>query len=511
MQKVVLDGQTASPRDLYNASQSALDPKAALAVKLAPAAQKKVQAAASFVDQIAKKKKPVYSINTGFGKFAEVAISPKDLAKLQLNLIHSHCVGVGEPLPRDLVLLMLLIRLNTLCRGQSGIRLQSLDLMMRLIEAGVLPIVPSRGSVGASGDLAPSAHASLMLIGEGRVSRPNSNRSGFEIVSARDALKKLGLKPLVLAPKEGLALINGTQLSTALALKVWAQGSTLIDWSSAALALSIEGLRASHDLFDERILVSRNQSGPKKIGLTLSKFLSGPSQVKDSHVDCGRVQDPYSLRCAPQVLGAVLDDFDQSHEILKNEINASTDNPLLFASDGASLSGGNFHAVYPARVSDRLNSALATLAAISERRVALMMSPESSRLFPFLIEGGGLNSGFMMVQVTAAALASEAKTGAFPASVDSIPTSDDREDHVSMGPTAGYRALRSLECARGVVAIELLAGAQCLDLLRPLKSTKKIEALHRFVRQHSRYLDQDRELSSEMMAMDLAIQTEVNL
>ena len=504
--KIVLDGESLSPDTLWSFSRLALDPLVKPQIEIAASAEARIQRASEMVARIAQGKEAVYGINTGFGKFAEVSISREQLDQLQLNLIRSHAVGTGAPLSRDLVMAMWVIRLNTICRGNSGVRLEIVKKIIASLERGLLAEVPSRGSVGASGDLAPSAHATLALLGEGKCSIPDSAGKAFATMPASDALKKLNLDPIRLGAKEGLSLINGTQLTTALALKGWFDGRRFLGWANAAASLSIEGLKGSHQIVHEKVLASRNQPGALTCGHHMAKLLGGETEISRSHEDCGQVQDPYSLRCAPQVHGAIYDALKRAEDVIRGEINASTDNPVIFPETNESVSGGNFHAIYTARVSDELASAMSTLSSICERRIALAMSPESSKLPAFLIKDGGLNSGFMMAQVTAAALVSESKTLSFPASVDSIPTSGDREDHVSMGPTAGHKLLQIVDNTCGVIAIELMAGCQEIDLLRPLKTSQALEKIHAAIRKVVKPLDVDRFLAPDLEAIRVLIQ-----
>jgi len=497
--KITLDGFSLTSKTLWSAALTALDPKDSLKIELAPAAKERIIKAADYVQSIVKGSEPVYGINTGFGKFAEVRIDNQKLRALQRNLIVSHAVGVGTLLGRDIVMAMWILRINVMCRGQSGIRLETLDQLIRLLEIGILADVPSQGSVGASGDLAPSAHATLSLIGEGDCSYPHVG--SFVKTTAEEALQNFGLAPWVLDAKEGLSLINGTQLTTAYSVKALIESQNLLETANLSLALSMEALQASHALLDKRIFEVRNQPGATWCADDTRSWLSTPSEIEHDHENCDRVQDPYSLRCAPQVHGAIKDELAQCGEIVERELNSSTDNPLLFADDKESLSGGNFHAIYTARVNDRLASALATLSNISERRVSHMMSRESNRLMPFLIKEGGFNSGLMMAQVTAASLVSESKALSYPASVDSIPTSDDKEDHVSMGPIAGKKLMTIIENTLNVLAIEVMSACQALDLRRPLKTTTLLESVFATVRKVSPYIDRDRILYIDINAI----------
>jgi histidine ammonia-lyase len=506
MKKLVLDGFNLNLKEAYEFSALAQKVDAKFKIEISSEARNRVSKCEDFVSNVVKGTKAVYGINTGFGKFAEVSIPRNDLELLQKNLILSHACGVGPELDRQIVLLMWIIRINILCRGHSGIRLSTIEFIISLLEKGILPCVPSRGSVGASGDLSPSAHASLMLIGEGSVTVPHSSGSSFERMTAAEALSKFGFKPISLAAKEGLALINGTQLTSALALIGCAQAKHLLETANFSLALSIEGLRASYAFLDSRVLSNRNQSAASVCGQQIQNHLGSKTEISSSHANCGRVQDPYSLRCAPQVHGAVLADILYSESVIQNEINSSTDNPLLFAEDLACVSGGNFHAIYTSRVCDMLSSALTTLSSICERRIALAMSPESSRLPAFLTENGGLNSGLMMAHVTAASLVSESKSLSFPASVDSIPTSDDREDHVSMGPGAGFKFLQIIRNTRQVLAIEILTASQAIRLLRPLKSSNTIEEFLKTLDPVVPKIGADRILSTDIQAIECLIE-----
>jgi len=500
-----IDGQNLSPEALWKASLTALDTKSRLKISIHESAKKRILLAEAQVKKILAAGKPVYGINTGFGKFAEVTIENSKLLELQRNFIASHCMGVGPILSRDIVMCMWILRLNTICRGNSGVRLSIVDDIILALEKGLLADVPSRGSVGASGDLAPSAHATRALLGEGFASF--SDGEHFVRTSAAEALKTLELKPLSLGPKEALSLVNGTQTTTALALKNCMTAKNLVRHANLAATLSLEGLRGSHAVLDERIHRARNHPGSLECAQQMRNFLGASTGISESHKNCGRVQDPYSLRCAAQVHGAVWDEVVTCEETLLHEINSSTDNPLLFPEENLSLSGGNFHAIYTARVSDKLASALTTLSSISERRLALGMNKESSQLPHFLIEDGGFNSGFMMAQVTAAALVSENKSLSFPASVDSIPTSGDREDHVSMGPGAGYKAEQIALNTTHVLSIEILAACQALDLLRPLTSSHQLEGIHNKVRSISPMLEKDRSLSSDIEELSILIQS----
>ncbi len=499
MHEITLDGENLTLESLWAVAAAANDPASKFSIKIASSAEKSIRAAQDFVHKLATGGDTVYGMNTGFGYFARTRIQPDQIVELQHNIIRSHACGVGELLPRDLVMAMWLILLNSVCRGHRGLAYEKLQTILRGLEAGILAHVPARGSVGASGDLAPSAHAVLATLGEGDCNIPSG--SGFTDISAAEALKKAGISPLTLGPKEGLCLINGTQLTAAMAVKLWHESSKLLATANLAAAMTVEALRGSHHMTDELLLREQRQQGTFVCGTAIADWLGGETEIAKSHADCDRVQDAYSLRCAPQVHGMVWEELEHSKKILEREINATTDNPLLFPDRSLTIHGGNFHAIYPARVCDHIGAAIATLASISERRINTAMRPEKSGLPAFLIKDGGLNSGFMMIQTTAAALASECKSLSFPASVDSIPTNNDQEDHVSMGPIAGLKALKILEQAQYVLAIELLCAAQGIDMLRPLKSSPKLEKVHAKIRKVVPYLEKDRHLAKDIEAV----------
>jgi len=447
------------------------------AVGLSDAAMQRVDAARAVVDRQALGDTPIYGINTGFGALAETAIARDALGALQVNLLRSHAAGVGEPLPVRAVRASIALRANVLAKGYSGIRRTTLERLLDLLNHRVHPRVPSRGSVGASGDLAPLAHLSLVLIGEGEawVGDDPALRRG------RDALAAARIQPVVLEPKEGLALINGTQPSTAVAALAVAGAERLARAGDIAAALSIDALRGSVRPFDPRIHEARPYAGQIASAGNIRRLLEG-SAINKSHEHCGRVQDAYSLRCAAQVHGAARETFTFARTLLMTEANAATDNPMVFSKDGDIVSGGNFHGAPVALASDIIVLALAQLATISERRSDRLVNPALSELPPFLTAESGLQSGYMMAQVTAAALASEIKTLAHPASVDTIPTSANREDHVSMSMGAALKASRALELASRVIAVEILCAAQALDLLAPLTTSAMLARAHAAVR-----------------------------
>lgn len=503
--QIKLNGESLNTSELYKFSQLAENPKAKFQISIDTQGLKNIKASEDYVKEIVKNDKAVYGINTGFGRFSEVRVSNAELEELQDNIIRSHACGVGMPLSRSITLAMWIVRLNVFARGHSGIKESTVTQIIAALNAGFLAQVPSRGSVGASGDLCPSAHAVLAHMGEGPCTFLKDGN--ILIAPAAQALEHLKIKPLRLGPKEGLSLINGTQLTSVLAVFALEELKSLVKIANLSTALMLEGLRGAHTAVYDKILKVKNQRGVVEAGNEIRDWLSGPTEISKSHEGCGRVQDAYSLRCAALVHGAIWDEIRQCEELLAGEINSSSDNPLLFADSKESVSCGNFHALYPARVSDRLASAAATLASISERRIALAMNAGSSQLPTFLIKNGGLHSGFMMIHVTAAALVSEAKSNSFPASVDSIPTNDDKEDHVSMGPTAGYKALHNIRLLRDVLTIEVMAACQAIDLLRPLKTSPKLEAVHAKVRKISPYMDKDRSTAAEMQALSQQLET----
>jgi histidine ammonia-lyase len=443
----------------------------------------------------------VYGVNTGFGALAEVRISPADILALQENLVRSHAVGVGEPLPTPVVRAIVFLRAAVLARGHSGARPEICDRLCELLARRVHPRIPSRGSVGASGDLAPLAHVAQVLIGEGE-----AELDGV-VLPAAEALARVGLAPLSLAAKEGITLLNGTQHMTAIGcLEMFSALASTVVCADLAGAMSLEALKGSKRAFDERVIAARPHPG-QLASATLLRRLLVDSEIMASHKDCGKVQDPYSLRCMPQVHGASRDVLGFCAAVLEREANATTDNPLVFVDDDAPLggeliSGGNFHGQPVALALDAAAMALAELANISERRVEQLVNPHlSSGLPPFLARQSGLNSGFMLAQVTAAALVSENKILCHPASVDSIPSSAGREDHVSMGATAALKLAQVHDHVRIVLAIELLCGAQGLDLRSPLRTGPLLDRLHARIRAVAATLDRDRALGPDIAAV----------
>ncbi|MEO6579559.1 MAG: histidine ammonia-lyase, partial [Sphingomicrobium sp.] len=472
--------------------------------RLSDAALTAIDDAAAAVDRIVASGKTVYGINTGFGLLAQTRIPAAQLAQLQRNLILSHSCGLGDPLPRNTVRLMIILKLIGLGRGHSGVRRDVIDALQALLDADAMPVIPSQGSVGASGDLAPLAHMVAALMGEGRIDLAG------ETMPATVALKKLGRDPLVLAPKEGLALINGTQASTAIALDALFLGTRVFDAAVHAGALSVDALKGSCAPFDARIHALRGQPGQIAVAARMRDLLDG-SDIVTSHHECGRVQDPYSFRCQPQVMGAAFDLLTNAARTLEIEANAVTDNPILFsgALDGKNgdevISGGNFHAQPVAFAADIISMALCEVGSLSERRTSVLVDPKMSGLPAFLTDDGGVNSGMMIPQVTAAALVSENKSLAFPISVDSIPTSAGQEDHVSMAPIDARKAVTIARNAAGVIAVELIAAAQGVDYHAPLKTSPPLQNVHAKVRAISPHLATDRYWADEMAALQAAV------
>ena len=465
-------------------------------LSLAAEARAGMLAAQATVQRIVDQDQVVYGINTGFGKLASTKIAPDHLADLQRNLVLSHSVGTGEHLAAPVVRLILATKAVSLARGHSGIRPALAEALLALVNAGLTPCIPAKGSVGASGDLAPLAHMACVLIGEGQATSANG-----EVLNGVEAMARIGLKPFVLGPKEGLALLNGTQASTALALHGLFGAENVFGAALLSGALSLEAVQGSIKPFDARIHAARGQPGQIAVAGAVRALLDG-SEIVPSHSNCGRVQDPYSLRCIPQVMGACLDNLTHAARVLQTEANAASDNPLVF-DNGDVISGGNFHAEPVAFAADIIALAVAEIGAISERRLALLLDTGLSGLPPFLVRDGGLNSGFMMAQVTAAAVASENKSLAHPASVDSLPTSANQEDHVSMATFAARRLGEMVNNTAVVIGIEAMGAAQGIELKRDLKSSPLVEAAFADIRQRVAFLDQDRFLANDIEAMRL--------
>jgi histidine ammonia-lyase len=461
-------------------------------VLLVAEAREDVDRARAVVDALVAENRMAYAITTGVGKLADVRIAGDQIRELQLNLVRSHAGGIGEPLSIAETRAMMLLRANSLSKGHSGVRAIVIDTICEMLNRGVTPMVPSQGSVGASGDLAPLAHLALALIGEGECLDEKGNR-----ISAADTMRRAQIKPLVLEAKEAVSLINGTQAMLAVGILALLAAEILADTADVIGALSLDALRGTDVAFDARIHQARPHPGQLKTAANLRKMLEG-SRLRESHLDCDRVQDAYSLRCMPQVHGAVRDTLAHCREVFEIEVNSAVDNPLVFLKDSKDdeadvISGGNFHGQPLAFALDFLGIALSALAGISERRLERLVNPALSEgLPPFLAAGAGLNSGFMMAQVGAAALVSENKVLAHPASVDSITTSGNKEDYVSMGMTAALKLKRIVENSRNAMAIEAMAAAQALDFLAPLKTSKRGQAAHAAIRSVCATMDKDR-------------------
>ena len=468
-------------------------------ITLSSASADAIAAAQAIVDDIVAAGTVTYGVNTGFGKLASVRIADGDLATLQRNLILSHAVGTGPALPDGVVRLILAMKAASLARGASGVRPIVVEALLGALEADALPVVPAKGSVGASGDLAPLAHLTAALMGVGEI------RLKGEVMPAADALARIGQAPLALGPKEGLALINGTQVSTALALTGLSAMARVFDAALVAGALSVDALKGSDTPFDPRIQALRGQPGQIRVAALLLELIAG-SAIRDSHrFGDSKVQDPYSLRCQPQVMGAVRDLLANAAATLSIEANAVTDNPLVLG-PGEVVSGGNFHAEPVAFAADMLAMGLCEIGNLSERRIALLVDPVMSGLPPFLARDAGLNSGFMIAQVTAAALASENKQKAYPASVDTIPTSANQEDHVSMATHGAYRLLDMAANAASIIGVELMAAAEAIEHHRPMTTSPRLEPVLALLRGQIAPLTEDRYL-----APDLAASTELVL
>lgn len=460
-----------------------------------------IDASAAAVARIVAKGDPVYGINTGFGKLASVRIASEDLATLQRNIVLSHAAGTGAPSPTPVVRLMMALKLASFGMGASGVQRRTVAMIEAMLEKGLTPVIPCQGSVGASGDLAPLSHMAAAMIGVGEID------VGGKALPAAEALAQAGLVPLELGPKEGLALLNGTQFSCSLALAGLFRAETVFRSALITGALSTEAAKGSDAPFDARIHALRGHAGQREVGETLSSLMAG-SAIRASHAeDDPRVQDPYCLRCQPQVMGAALDLLRQAGTTLAIEANGVSDNPLIFADSDEALSGGNFHAEPVAFAADMIAMALCEIGSIAERRIAMLVDPALSGLPAFLTPRPGLNSGFMIPQVTAAALVSENKQRAYPASVDSIPTSANQEDHVSMAAHGARRLLDMADNASAVIGIELLAACQGIDFHAPLKSSDALEAAHKHLRAAVPTLEDDRHFHPDMEAATALIRS----
>jgi histidine ammonia-lyase len=486
--RILIDGDTLRLEEIRQVAHGGAH------VELSPEAAARVEAARALVDRVAEADTPTYGINTGFGTLAEVRIERKDLRALQRNLLLSHAAGVGAPLPLPEARALLLLRCNVLAKGYSGIRPTTLALALELLNRDVVPVVPERGSVGASGDLAPLAHLALVLIGEGEAWLHGQR------LPARLALARARLAPLSLEAKEGLALVNGTQAMCAVGALALLRAEALADLADVAGAMTLEGLLGSHRPFAAPIHAARPHPGQQACAAHLRRLLAG-SELVHTHEHCGKVQDPYSLRCMPQVHGAARDGLTYARRVLEVEVNSATDNPLVFVEEGTIVSGGNFHGQPVSLALDVLAMGLTQLATISERRVEQLVNPSLSGLPPFLAHRVGLNSGFMIAQVTSAALVAESRILCHPASVDSIPSSAGREDHVSMGMTAALKARTVAEHVRTCLAIEVLVAAQALELRRPARPGLGALAVYERVRQVVPPLLDDREMHRDIEAV----------
>jgi histidine ammonia-lyase len=497
MATIQIDGNQLTFEQLY----SAVFERAT--VEVSASSHERMDASRAVIERMIESGRAVYGVNTGFGKMASVRISREEIGHLQLNLVRSHSVGVGAPLTESETRAMLLLRANALAKGFSGVRPVVTETLCAMLNRGVHPVVPSQGSVGASGDLAPLAHLAQVVIGEGTAIYEGRTIPGSE------AMRAAGITPLALEAKEGLALLNGTQGMLALLSVALRDAEIALDTADVATALTLDALRGSPAAFDTRIAGVRPYAGHATTARNLERLNRG-SEIRESHRSSEkdpRVQDPYSLRCAPQVHGAVRDSLAHVRAILAVELNSATDNPLVFADSGDVVSGGNFHGQPLALAADQMAVALTTLAGISERRIEQMTNPQTSQLPAFLIRDAGLNSGFMILQVVAAALASEMKAQAAPHSTDSIPTSANQEDYVSMGMSAARRIAPMLANLRNILGIELLAACQGIDLLAPLRTGTGAQKAYDIVRSISKVVEADRSLAPDMGALERAIAT----
>ena len=485
---VALDGDT------LRLEEVALIAGDGASVEISPGARDAVGRARAVVEEILSSDRLVYGVNTGFGTLAEVRIDPHDLTRLQLNLVRSHACGVGEPLSEDEARALMVLRANVLAKGHSGARPEILDLLVEMLNRDVVPVIPQKGSLGASGDLAPLAHLALVLVGEGEAWHDGERLPGGE------ALSRVGLAPVTLQAKEGLALINGTQAMTAVGTLALLRAESLARTADVAGALTLEGLMGSVKPFGAPLHAVRSHPGQATVAANLRALLD-ESGIVESHRSCGKVQDPYSLRCMPQVHGASRDAMGYAREVLQREANAATDNPLVFPDTGEIVSGGNFHGQPVALALDFLAIAVAELGSISERRIEQLVNPSLSGLPAFLAHEPGLDSGFMIAQVTAAALVAENKILCHPASVDSIPSSAGREDHVSMGMTAAVKLRTVVENVRTILAIEMLCAAQALEYRLPVRPGKGVVPVHAAIRRKVPALDGDRTLHKDIEAV----------
>lgn len=479
---VQLNGQDLNVDQVYKIAYAKLGE---VKLEIAPNSLKKMQKSRDFVFEIVKAGKAVYGINTGFGALATTQIKEEDSEQLQLNLIRSHCTGIGNPFSREVTRAIMVLRANCLTSGFSGVNPDIVKLLLGFINHGITPVVPEKGSVGASGDLAPLSHIALALIGEGEVEFKG------KVIDSKKAIEEVGLKPAVLGPKDGLALINGTAVMAALGALALYDAKDILKMADITSMLTLDGVKGTSKAYHKEISNLKPHKGQIDCCANLNRLLEN-SEINKSHDDCKRVQDAYSLRCIPQVHGACRQTYRHVYEVISTELNAVTDNPLIFTETKEVVSGGNFHGEALALAMDYLAMGMAEICNISERRVEKMMNPSFSDLPAFLVKDSGLNSGLMIAHVTAAAITSENKYLCHPASVDSVPTSTDKEDHVSMGVTSGRKLHEVISNTKSSLAIELLCNTQALDFQRPLKSSPGIEEAYNVVRKYVEPITQDR-------------------
>ncbi|MCK5883780.1 MAG: histidine ammonia-lyase [Bacteriovoracaceae bacterium] len=479
---IKLDGHSLTIPMVHRVAHSA---PGELKLELTTDSLHKMQKSRDFVFEIVKEGKPVYGINTGFGALSSKHIAEKDLAQLQVNLIRSHCTGIGQPFSREITRAVMLLRANCLASGFSGVQIEAVELLLAFLNHGITPIVPEKGSVGASGDLAPLSHIALAIIGEGEVE--------FEgkILSSNFAIEQIGMTPVVLGPKDGLALINGTAVMAALGALAVYESERLFKLADITTCMTLDGIRGTTRAYFPGIHKLKPHQGQIDACNNLNKIMAG-SEIKDSHDDCLKVQDPYSLRCVPQVHGACRQTLEHTKQVITTELNAVTDNPLIFVDSRDVISGGNFHGEALALAMDYLALGVAELCSISERRCEKMMNSNFSELPAFLVKTPGLNSGLMIAHVTSAALVSENKCLCHPSSIDSVPTSTDKEDHVSMGPYAGRKLHQIIFNAKNCIAVELLCNTQAIEFQRPMKTSEALEKVHSIIRRHVAPIDVDR-------------------
>jgi histidine ammonia-lyase len=479
---IILNGQSLTIDQVHQVAHSK---NGNIKLSIDPSAMNKMKASRAFVFDIVKKGAPVYGINTGFGALSSMHIAEKDLAQLQLNLIRSHCTGVGKAFSKEVTRAIMLLRANCLISGFSGVEPYTVELLLEFLNQDITPVVPEKGSVGASGDLAPLSHIALALIGEGEVEYDG------KIIDSKSAIDHIKKTPAVLGPKDGLALINGTACMAALGALAVFEARQIMKLADICATLTMDSVKGTDKAYNPKITMLKPHKGQIACMENLNRLIKG-SVLKDSHPDCNKVQDPYSLRCVPQVHGACRQTLIHAEEVINTELNAVTDNPLIFVDTGEVISGGNFHGEALALVMDYLAMGVAEICNISERRIEKMMNPVFSELPAFLTKNSGLNSGLMIAHVTAAALVSENKYLCHPASVDSVPTSTDKEDHVSMGVTAGRKLHEVVGNAKNVLAIELLCNTQALDLQRPLTTSAPLEEVYKTIRKHVATIEDDR-------------------